>query len=126
MSSSSVNRRERLEAILERDGPTCVWCGREVDSQLVRATTEHVVPRLKGGPSWIENEVAACKRCNNSRGHKNLADWANECEQRGWTPDRQRLVATLELLEARIARDGGQRRARPYLQTQLRRLRRQL
>ena len=106
-----------------RDEPTCVWCRRPVAVDLVEATTEHVVPKLKGGPSWIENEVAACKRCNGRRGHKNLADWADECEQNGWTPDRERLVRTLESLEARIAADGGQRKARPYLRTQLRRLR---
>jgi len=123
MGRSTANRRKRLEEILDRDGPTCVWCRRPVDVDLVAATTEHVIPRLKGGPSWIENEVAACKRCNGRRGHKNLTDWADECERNGWEPDRARLINTLEALEARIARDGGQRKARPYLATQLRRLR---
>ena len=123
MGRSASNRRTRLELILERDEPTCVWCRRVVAVDLVEATTEHVVPKLKGGPSWIENEVAACKRCNGRRGHKNLADWAIECDQKGWEPDRLRLIQTLELLQARIARDGGQRKARPYIKTQLRRLR---
>ena len=111
--------------ILDRDGPTCVWCGREVDTDLVAATTEHVVPRLKGGPSWIENEVAACMRCNGRRGHRNLVEWADECDGNGWTVDRERLVRVLEALQARIAEQGGQRKARPYIQSQLRRLRRQ-
>ena len=119
-------RVERLQLILECDGTSCVWCGREVDTDLVKATTEHVVPRLKGGPSWLENEVAACARCNGRRGHRNLVDWADECEMRGWTVDRARLVRILESLEARIAVDGGQRRARPYIRSQLRRLHRQL
>ena len=119
-------RVERLQMILERDGTSCVWCGREVDTDLVRATTEHVVPRLKGGPSWLENEVAACARCNGRRGHRNLVEWADECEMQGWTVDRVRLVRVLESLEARIAVEGGQRRARPYITSQLRRLRRQL
>jgi len=119
-------RVERLQIILVRDGPTCVWCGRELDTDLVRATTEHVIPRLKGGPSWLENEVAACARCNGRRGHRNLVEWADECEQQGWPVDRHRLVRVLESLEARIAAEGGQRRARPYLASALRRLRRQL
>lgn len=118
-----MNRRARLEAILVRDGTTCVWCGRPVDVDLVPATTEHVVPRVKGGPSWIENEVAACKRCNGARGHRTPAAWAEECERRGWSPDRSRLIATLDALERRIADEGGQRRARPYIRSQLRRLR---
>ncbi|NNE75355.1 MAG: HNH endonuclease [Acidimicrobiales bacterium] len=120
---SRADRRSRLELILERDGPTCVWCGRTVAEGLVAATTEHVIPRVKGGPSWIENEVAACRRCNARRGHRTLTSWADECESNGWQPDRPRLVAVLEALHERIEVEGGQRRARPYLQSQLRRLR---
>ena len=98
---TAPGRRQRLELILERDGATCVWCGCEVDTPLVQATTEHVVPRLKGGPSWLENEVAACKRCNGRRGHRNLVDWADECDGSGWNVDRHRLVRVLESLDAR-------------------------
>ena len=123
---TAPGRRQRLELILERDGAACVWCGCEVDTPLVQATTEHVVPRLKGGPSWLENEVAACKRCNGRRGHRNLADWADECDGSGWNVDRHRLVRVLESLDARIAEQGGQRKARPYIRSQLRRLRRQI
>ena len=121
MHVAQANRSQRLEQILERDGPTCVWCGRRFEG-LVRATTEHLVPRLKGGPSWLENEVAACRRCNGQRGHASLGDWADECERRGWPVDRARLVRTLEELTAAIARRGGQRRARPWLAAQVRRL----
>jgi hypothetical protein len=116
-------RRDRLELILERDGRRCVWCRRAVDTDLVRATTEHVVPRLKGGPSWIENEVAACARCNRARGHRTPSEWLDECERRGWAPDAAAVVAALERLEVAIAERGGQRRARRYLDSQLRRLR---
>lgn len=116
------NRTQRLARILERDGPTCVWCGRHLQG-LVGATTEHVVPRIKGGPSWLENEVAACRRCNGQRGHASLAEWADECERRGWPVDRDRLIRALEQLTATIAARGGQRRARPWLASQLRRLR---
>ncbi|MGN6334097.1 MAG: HNH endonuclease [Motilibacteraceae bacterium] len=114
-------RAERLSQVLERDGATCVWCGRRF-SPLVPPTTEHVVPRLKGGPSWLENEVAACRRCNAQRGHLGAADWAAECERRGWPVDRDRLVRVLRALEAAIGERGGQRRARPFLDAQLRRL----
>lgn len=116
-------RRERLDQILARDGATCVWCRRTIDTRLVPATTEHVIPKIKGGPSWLENELAACRRCNGRRGHRTPAEWADECEGLGWEPDRARVVATLEALEARISEQGGQRRARPYLDSQLRRLR---
>ena len=117
-------RRERLRAILDRDGSGCVWCRRPIDTDLVRATTEHVVPRIKGGPSWIENELAACARCNRQRGHRTPAEWIDECERRGWEPDVGAVVAALRSLQVAIAERGGQRRARPYVAAQLRRLER--
>ena len=116
-------RTARLRTALERDGATCVWCSRPFE-RLVRPTTDHVVPRVKGGPSWPENEVAACSRCNRDRGHRSPVEWLEECERRGWRPDEARLVRAMTGLEAAIARNGGQRRARPYLDGQLRRLRR--
>ena len=86
-------------------------------------TTEHLVPRIKGGPSWLENELAACKRCNNSRGHQGPAGWLMECEGMGRSPRRDVVITALERLQAAIVQRGGQRRARPYIESQLRRLR---
>lgn len=122
MAAEQPSRAERLAMILDRDGPHCVWCRRDLEVRMVRATTEHVVPRIKGGPSWIENEVAACRRCNGERGHLTPAEWLDECERRGWTPDRAAIVRSLVALRGAIAERGGQRRARPYLESQLRRL----
>jgi len=119
---SQLSRAARLALVLERDGPHCVWCGRPVGMGLVEATTEHVVPRIKGGPSWIENEVAACRRCNGQRGHLTPAEWIDECERRGWQPDRAAIVRSLRSLQEAIQERGGQRRARPYIASQLRRL----
>ena len=118
------NRRERMAMILQRDGNDCVWCRRTFDDRHVVPTTEHLVPRIKGGPSWIENEVAACKRCNNERGHRTLGEFADECEGLAREPDIERIIRSLESLQAVITSRGGQRRARPYVATQLRRLRR--
>ena len=122
--TSMPGRRERLRIVLERDGASCVWCRRPIDTDRVRATTEHLVPRIKGGPSWIENELAACARCNRERGHRTPAEWIDECERRGWEPDREVVVAALRSLREAITRRGGQRRARPYIESQLRRLER--
>ncbi|MCW2702166.1 MAG: putative Restriction endonuclease [Blastococcus sp.] len=119
----ALNRAARLRDALERDGATCVWCGRGFDRH-VTPTTDHVLPRVKGGPSWPENEVAACRRCNSDRGHRAPVEWLEECLCRGWEPDEPRLARTLTLLMDAIGREGGQRRARPYLDAQLRRLRR--
>jgi hypothetical protein len=125
MGVMSLDRAGRLRAALARDGATCVWCGRAFSGH-VAPTTEHVVPRVKGGPSWPENEVAACRRCNSDRGHRGPVEWLEECLGRGWEPDEARLARSLDLLAAAIGRRGGQRRARPYLDAQLRRLRRRV
>ncbi|MET0966963.1 MAG: HNH endonuclease [Nakamurella sp.] len=109
-----MDRRERLAAILQRDGNQCLWCGRAFSS-LVQPTTDHLVPKVKGGPSWIENEVAACRRCNGQRGHRTPIDWLDECQRRGWTPDIAILGRAMSDLAIAIARRGGQRRAARYL-----------
>jgi 5-methylcytosine-specific restriction endonuclease McrA len=119
-TSRQPDRAERLSAILRRDGDRCVWCGRSF-GRLVPATTDHLVPRVKGGPSWMENEVAACRRCNGQRGHRTPIDWLADCERRGWSPDTAALGTVMDALESAIRQRGGQRRASRYLDAQRRR-----
>jgi hypothetical protein len=121
MTEPQPGRAARLDLAMLRDGTTCVWCGREFTGHVV-PTTDHLVPRAKGGPSWLENEVAACRRCNRARGHVSPAQWLAECEVRGWEPDVDRVRRVLHLLQEAITERGGQRRARPYIDSQLRRL----
>src|SRR3954454_3442540 len=115
------DRAERLAAAAARDGERCVWCRRPCVG-LVRATTDHVIPKVKGGPSWLENEVVGCRRCKGERGHASPADWIAECERRGWETDVEALAAALSALERATAERCSQRRSRPYLAAQLRRL----
>jgi len=120
---ASLPRAERLRRIVERDGAECVWCRRPFEPGRTEPSLEHVIPRLKGGPAWPENEVAACRRDNRARGHTAPAEWLADCEARGLEPDRALVVSRLAELQAAIEARGGQRRARPYLDAQLRRLR---
>ncbi len=115
-------RAERLRHALARDGERCVWCRRELPAGHRDASLEHVVPKLKGGPAWPENEVAACRACNRARGHQAPASWLAACEARGHRPDRAAIERSLLRLREAIEARGGQRRARPYLDGQLRRL----
>jgi 5-methylcytosine-specific restriction endonuclease McrA len=116
-------RVDRLDEALADQHGVCFWCRRPF-SPLVRPTTDHVVPRVKGGPSWRENEVAACRRCNGERGHLGPVEWLEECLRRGWSAEPGELAAMLTRLDAAIVQRGGQRRARPYLHAQRRRLER--
>lgn len=117
-----VPRAERLRRILERDGAECVWCRRPLDADDRNLSLEHLIPRLKGGPAWPENELAACRPCNRARGHIAPAAWLEDCAARGLSPNRKVVERTLVALRDAIAERGGQRRARPYLDGQLRRL----
>jgi hypothetical protein len=107
-------RQERLALMVDRGGNRCVWCGRQFVGSL-EPTTEHLVPRFKGGPSWIENEVAACRRCSGERGVRGLVDWYDECERRGWVPDLVLLREALDELLRVLDERGGHGRARVYV-----------
>src|SRR4051794_35501480 len=60
--------RPTVEQLIERDGPACVWCGRELWRRDL--TLEHVVPRSRGGHATPENAVVACRSCNRRRGSR--------------------------------------------------------
>lgn len=57
----AVNRRE----ILRRDGHTCQYCG-----STRYLTIDHVTPRSRGGQHTWDNVVAACERCNSTKGDR--------------------------------------------------------
>lgn len=114
-------RAVRLAAAVAADGGRCVWCAAPFERLRV-PTTDHLVPRVKGGPSWAENELAACRRCNRERGHRAPVDWMAACRARGWEPDERLVVDRLRALDGAMRTRGGARRARPYVERQLRRL----
>ena len=69
--------------ILERDGFLCRYCGGPAN------TVDHVVPVERGGSHDPLNLVAACSRCNESKGAKTLQEWRPD-----WTEEhalRERL-----------------------------------
>jgi len=65
MAKSGVGTRtwrKTRERILRRDGYICQYCAQEAD------TVDHVIPRRLGGLDSDDNLVAACQRCNYSKG----------------------------------------------------------
>jgi hypothetical protein len=48
----------------------CVYCGSMGD-----LTTDHLVPRSRGGDESADNVVLACQPCNVSRGDKGIFEW---------------------------------------------------
>jgi 5-methylcytosine-specific restriction endonuclease McrA len=62
LKSSDAKRMWR-NAIFERDGHRCVYCG--CDRNL---TIDHVRPRSRGGATNAENCATACRSCNQAKG----------------------------------------------------------
>lgn len=118
---SAESSSAHLGVIVERDGDGCVWCSRPFDDQ-VPPTREHVIPRVKGGPSCLENEVAACARCNRERGHASPVQWLDVVAAAGRTPRREVIEAALIRLAIAVAERGGAWRARKALAAELRKI----
>lgn len=70
--------------VFERDRMTCFYC----EEMCVRTpegasaydpirqrepTIDHIIPRIDGGSSRIENLVTACRRCNTLKGRRSPA-----------------------------------------------------
>lgn len=59
----SIRRR-----ILDRDGWTCVYCGKALDG--ADATVDHVIPVDAGGTDDDSNLVASCRADNGRKSNK--------------------------------------------------------
>jgi len=70
-----ITQKKRL-AIYLRDGLACSWCGFTLEGGAV-LSLDHLKPRSKGGDNHECNLVTACKHCNDSRGKRSLASFAD-------------------------------------------------
>lgn len=50
---------------------SCAYCGRRMKNPHV----EHIIPLAEGGKDDISNIVPACRRCNSSKGKRELFSW---------------------------------------------------
>jgi 5-methylcytosine-specific restriction endonuclease McrA len=74
-------RREKRIAIYRRDNHTCVYCGREVATEV--ATLDHVLACEIGGDNSEKNLVTACLSCNSSKRDLPLAKFLSTLADRG-------------------------------------------
>lgn len=51
----------------------CVACASEVD--ISRSDLDHIIAKSKGGPQDLTNSILLCRRCNSSKGVKDLLEW---------------------------------------------------
>jgi HNH endonuclease len=48
----------------------CEYCG-----SLENLSWDHIIPRARGGRDDVDNHVLACRKCNSSKGCKELYEW---------------------------------------------------
>lgn len=74
-------RKEKRLAIYLRDGLACVYCGFEIESG-AELTLDHLIPRShfhaanKPVDNSEKNLVTCCKKCNSSRGDRDVVEFA--------------------------------------------------
>ena len=48
----------------------CYYCG-----AMDRLCADHLIPKMRGGPDASDNLIWACRRCNSSKGARDLLEW---------------------------------------------------
>ncbi len=78
----STFKQKQIEMLIAEDGEDCRYCRKRVRKNFVGhdyadndATIDHIIPRSKGGTNDRKNLCLACRRCNNAKGDRDLADF---------------------------------------------------
>ncbi len=87
ISMSDTIREWEREQQLQRE---CAFCGATEN-----LTTDHLIPRHRGGDDSADNLVLACHSCNSARGDKGIFEWLGLKRK----DDLHRLVAGKYLKE---------------------------
>ena len=79
--------------LFARDGHLCMYCGKQfAEYQLTR---DHILPKSRGGKdSWM-NVVAACRRCNQHKGHRTIEASGLELIATPYRPNQAEYLALL-------------------------------
>jgi 5-methylcytosine-specific restriction endonuclease McrA len=89
------------DSLIDRDGGTCVWCGR--DPWPADLTAEHLLPRSRRGRTVPENLAVACRSCNKRRRTKPVVAYVRSLRDGGYQPRVDLLADALE----RLRRSGS-------------------
>ncbi len=67
MMMGSLYDDERIKMTAQQ---ACSYCG-DTD----RLCADHLIPKMRGGPDASDNLILACRRCNSSKGGRDLLEW---------------------------------------------------
>jgi hypothetical protein len=96
--------RRKMVAVIERDGPNCVWCGCELSYLHPEATLDHVRAQALDGSKAIGNLLLACAHCNVSRGHRSARAWMTRCLERGYAVNVDAVKAGIKRSQRRSSK----------------------
>jgi hypothetical protein len=91
-----VERMSPIDELILRDGPACVWCGREPWREDL--TAEHLLPRARRGRTTTDNLALACRACNRRRRTQPVTAYVRAQRAAGRRPRLDLLTAALERL----------------------------
>lgn len=74
-------RPAKRQAIYDRDGHRCIYCGGNGDDS--RLTLDHLKPVELGGTNRASNVVTACLICNSAKGKKSLKGFMTWLSEKG-------------------------------------------
>lgn len=105
---SSKTTRTKLH---EAQGGRCYYCGRIVN--LGAFSTDHVIPKCRGGQKGSNNTVGSCKSCNNAKGNMTLTEFL----ETDYLPNERRTLLGFPdepVSDYQQARDGHGKRIGDY------------
>lgn len=86
---------EGIEALAERYGDACVYCG------AAAASIDHMTPIARGGRTTPGNVVPACTSCNSRKKDMPFDEWLDKLAAAG-VPLRDELVHAVEFAAASL------------------------
>lgn len=89
--------------LFHRDDNRCCYCGHQFPR--AQLTREHIIPVSRGGPNTWMNCVTACKRCNNHKGSRLLAEIGWELRYLPYVPNQAAalIIAGRNIQEDQLA-----------------------
>lgn len=106
--SGALHRAHLRTRCAEAQNWICCYCQKTMNHEngsKLSVTLEHIVPLSKGGVDTYENTVAACKKCNNNRGDRELKPDLSGFMPRYKDPERginKRVRHAMKLIEKGI------------------------
>jgi 5-methylcytosine-specific restriction endonuclease McrA len=93
-TTKQVVRFSRVN-VYTRDGFRCQYCGEK--KSMRDLNYDHVVPRVKGGPTTWENIVTCCYACNDRKGSRTPEEVGLKLRKKPFKPNRLPVTPILPI-----------------------------